>query len=118
MIKHTLLLLLLFSTSIVANDKMGKVYFGNNLAKPHSEHTDRLHLIIDDSEKLYFNRSHEGPVLNDLDINIDHMVKVYFDNQLGSSWVLNFSKLKTQSIIIWRSAGSWIMEPLEESTCK
>ncbi len=118
MIKHILLLILLFSTSVAANDKMGKVCFGKNLAKPYSEHTDRLYLKIDDSQKLYFNESHKGPVLKNLDVNKDHMVKVYFDDQLSKSWPLNFSKLNTQSVIIWRSAGSWRMEPTLGSKCK
>jgi len=116
--KYTLLLLILFSTSVSANDNIGKVCFGKNLAKPSSEHTDRLYLKIDDSEKLYFNRQHTSPVLDNLDINTDHIVKVYFDDQVSISWKLNFSKLNTQSVIIWRSAGSWRMEPAEVSTCK
>lgn len=112
------LLLWLFSISAVANDKVGKVCFGKNLGKPHREHTDRLYLQIDDSEKLYFNRPHDGPVLSNLDTNIDHVVKVYFDGNIGKSWILNFSKLNTQSVIIWRSAGSWRMESTDESMCK
>jgi hypothetical protein len=118
MIKHMLLLFLLFSTSAAASDELGKVCFGKNLAKPHSEHTDRVYLRIDDSNKLYFNRPNDGPVLASLDINKNHMVKVYFDDQLVRSWPLNFSKLGSRSVIIWRSAGSWRMEPVEESKCK
>jgi hypothetical protein len=108
----------LFSTSVSANDNIGKVCFGKNLAKPFSEHTDRLYLKIDDSDKLYFNRQHSGPVIDNLYINTDHIVKVYFDDQVCKSWILNFSKLNTQRVIIWRSAGSWRMEPAEGSICK
>ena len=106
-------MLLIFSTSVIANDNVGKVFFGENLAIPLSEHTDRLYIKINDSEKLYFNRKHEGPVLENLDLSKDHMVKVYFDDKIAQSWILNFSKLKTQSVIIWRSAGSWRMDPSE-----
>ena len=116
--KHLIFVLLIFSTSVSANDNVGKVCFGNNLAKPSSEHTDRLYLKINDSEKLYFNRLHKGPVLENLDLNIDHIVKVYFDDQIVISWILSYSKLKTQSVIIWRYAGSWRMEPVEETKCK
>jgi hypothetical protein len=114
MIKQIIIALLILSTPIWANDEGGKVYFGKNLAKPASEYTDRLYLKIDDSEKLYFNRKHKGPVLENLDLNKDHIVKVYFDDKIGRSWKLNFSKLKTKSVVIWRSAGSWRMEPLEK----
>jgi len=98
----------------LASDNGGKVYFGKNLAKPASEYTDRLYLKIDDSEKLYFNRKYEGPVLENLDLNKDHIVKVYFDDEIGRSWILNFSKIKTKSVVIWRSAGAWRMEPIDK----
>jgi hypothetical protein len=116
--KHMLLLFLVFSTSAFASDKSGTVCFGKNLAKPYSEHTDRVFLKIDDSEKLYFNRPNDGPVLVELDINKDHTVKVYFDNQLVRSWILNFAELDSNRVIIWRAAGSWRMEPADESKCK
>ena len=114
-ITSQILLILLFSTSVFADENGGKVFFGENLAKPYSEHTDRIYLKIDDSEKLYFNRKQEGPVLENLSLNKDHMVKVYFDDKLARSWILNFSKLKTKSVVIWRSAGAWRMDALEES---
>ena len=111
-------LLLLSSTSVFANDNVGRVCFGKNLAKPYSEHTDRLYIRIDDSKKIYFNRPHAGPVIDNLDINVHHIVKVYFDDELGQSWPLNFSKLDAQSVIVWRSAGAWHMEPVEASACE
>ncbi len=117
MLKH-ILLLSLISTPILANDETGRVCFGKNLAKVYSEHTDKLYLKIDDSKKLFFNRPHDGPVLDNLDIDQDHMVKVYFEDRLASSWQLNFSRLNTKSVIIWRSAGSWRMEPVDESRCQ
>lgn len=114
-IMKQILLILLFSTSVFANDNVGKVFFGKNLAKPYSEHTDRIYLKIDDSKKLYFNRKQEGPVLENLSLNKDYIVKIYFDDKIVQSWILNFSKLKSKSVVIWRSAGSWRMEALEES---
>ncbi len=112
--KFTILLLILLTTSVSANDNIGKVYFGKNLAKPFSEHTDRLYLKIDDSDKLFFNREYSGPVIDKLNLNTDHIVKVYFDDQVARSWKLNFSKINTHSVIIWRSAGSWRMEPADK----
>ena len=107
------LFLILLTTPVDANEHFGKIYFGKNLAKPLSEHTDRLYLTVDDSEKLYFDRTHPGPVATNLDVNADHMVNVYFDGKITQSWILNFGKLKTHSVVIWRSSGSWRMEPLE-----
>ena len=120
MLKQCLLLLLLFISTVVASgEQSGNVCFGKNLAKPLSEHTDRLYLKIDDSKKLYFNKPQkQGPVITHLDINSDHMVKVYFDDILTQSWTLNFSKLNTQSVIIWRSTGSWRMEIADDSICQ
>jgi hypothetical protein len=114
-LKLAVLILLLFSTSVFANENTGSVYFGKNLAKPLDEHTDKLYLKIDNSEKLYFNRKHDGPVLENLDLNKDHAVNVYFDDKVVQSWILNYSKLNTHAVLIWRSAGSWRMEVLENS---
>ena len=111
--KQIILVLLLFSTSVMAGENTGNVFFGKNLAKPLVEHTDRIYLKIDNSEKLYFNREHGGPVLEKLDLNRDYVVKVFFDDKVAQSWILNFSKLKTDSVIIWRAAGSWRMETFE-----
>jgi len=107
MVKKAIFIVLMLSISAVAGDNGGSVFFGKNLAKVASETTDRLYLRIDDSEKLYFNRKYDGPVLENLDLNEDHIVKVYFDDEVGQSWILNFSELETQSVVIWRSAGAW-----------
>ena len=105
------LLWLMLPTSVLANDTSGKVCFGKNLAKPLSEHSDRLYLKIDNSDILYFNRPHSGPVVRKLDIAQKHRVKVYYDDRLVESWVLDFSVLNTQAVIIWRAPGSWRMDP-------
>lgn len=96
--------------AVSANDTVGEVRFGGNLAKPWNEHSDKLYLIIGNSERLYFNRLKNSSVLSSLDTQVDHVVKVYFDSQLAESWILNFSALKTRCVVIWRSAGSWRME--------
>jgi hypothetical protein len=116
--KYMLLLWMLVADPVLASDVSGKVCFGKNLAKPLSEHTDRLYIRIDDSEKLFFNRPHTGPVLNNLDLTTDHIAKVYFDDQLAQSWKFNFEKLNAQTVVIWRAAGSWRMEPVVGARCK
>ncbi len=118
MLRYLLILLTLFSAAIMAANNEGTVCFGQNYAKPFDEHTDRLYLKINDSEKLYFNDLLEKPVQKNLDINRNHLVKVYFDNQIASTWILNFAKLNTQSVVIWRAAGSWRMDPVDRSICR
>jgi hypothetical protein len=104
----------------LANEQTGTVCLGKNLAKPISEHTSRLFLKIDNSPKLYFKKPYIEPatVLRNLDLKKKHKVNVYFDNKVVESWTLNFSKLKTKSVLIWRAPGSWRMEPNEASSCK
>jgi hypothetical protein len=108
-----LLLLFLSAASAGAHDTAGQVFFGQNLAKAFCEHTDRVYLKIDDSEKLYFNRDHDGPVVDNLNPKVDHVVTVYFDDQVAQSWIFNFAELKTQRVVIWRAAGAWRMEPCD-----
>lgn len=106
MINPILLLFLILSTTAMADETLGKICFGKNLAKPQSEHTDRLYLKINDSKILFFIRPYEGAVLKELNTSKDYKVQVYFDDQLVQSWILNFSKLNTQTVVIWRSTGS------------
>jgi hypothetical protein len=118
MINYRLLILLLASASVDAEKYTGSVCFGANLAKPISEHTDRLYLKINESKKLYFNRKYKGPALKNLNLDTKHMVKVYFDDQITTSWPLDFKILNTNSVLIWRSAGSWRMDSIKTIKCK
>lgn len=121
MFRILLLIILVTSTKIaLSNEQKGTVCLGENLAKPAIEHSDRLFLKIDNSPNIYFEYPYIGPgaVLINLDLNKDHKVYVYFDNQVVESWKLNFSKLETDSVLIWRASGSWRMEPNEASSCK
>lgn len=103
-----------------ANEVKGTVCLGQNLAKPADEHSRRLHLTIDDSQNIYFEQPYDGPrfIARDLDLHKEHLIRVHFDNQVVKSWTLNFSKLKGNSVLVWRSAGSWRIEKNEASSCK
>lgn len=121
MLKIILLVIFASLTNVaISNEQKGTVCLGKNLAKSSSEHSDRLFLKIDDSQGIYFSRPYNGPikVVKNLDINKDYIVYVYFDNEVVQSWKLNFSGLKTESVLIWRAAGSWRMEAVEASLCK
>jgi hypothetical protein len=116
-----LVLFVLTLTSVSsADDALGTVCLGKNLAKPLVEHSDRLYLRIDDSEKRFFDESSDLPrIISDgLDIRADHIVRVYFDDRVVESWRLNFSLLRTNSVLIWRAAGSWRMEPFDAALCR
>ncbi len=113
--KLLLILLLVFPAEIFAGNT-GSICFGENLAKPMEEHSDRLYLKIGNSPPLYFNRPQSGPVLTGLDLNLVYQVKVYFNGNLTASWKLDFKELNTTDVLIWRAAGSWRMEPVSE--CK
>lgn len=115
MIIKTLLIatLVCLSNASMANELHGTVCLGKNLSIIASDHSDRLHFTIDDSAKFYFDKPFIAPkiVAKSLDINIEHIVSVYYDNKVVHSWSLNFSKLKTNSVLIWRAKGAWRMAP-------
>jgi hypothetical protein len=120
-LRATLFILLVCFINIVSSAELkGTVCLGKNLAKSLSEHSDRLYLKIDNSEKFTFERPYSGPtvVMDNLALNKDYMVYVYFDDEIVQSWELNFSKLQTESVLIWRAAGSWRMESNQASSCK
>src|SRR5687767_12626689 len=107
-----------------ADDARGVVCLGENLAKVGVEHTARLYLRIDESPNIYFPGRvddpkvvfpirYDGPkvVLGDLDLDVDHVVKVYLDDEVVQSWKLSFKRLKTNTVVVWRSPGGWHMKP-------
>jgi hypothetical protein len=119
--RNTALLLLLATSNVaLANEMTGTVCLGVNQAKSASEHTEQLYLTVNDSPNIYFARPFNGPrvVAQNLDINKNHTIKVYLNNALAQSWVLNFSNLGSNSVLIWRSAGAWRMEEMRSSSCK
>lgn len=100
-----------FSTAgYAANTSVGKVCFGENQSKVPIERSRRMFLTIGNSKALYFPRTYDGPsiVLDKLDTNKKHVVKVHIDYKVVESWSLGFDK--GDSVMIWRAAGSWRME--------
>lgn len=107
--------LLSVSSFTYSAEVLGKVCFG----KASSEYSDLLRIQIGQSEKIAFNQKLKRPflALSGLDLNKTHMVKVYFDDKVGMSWPLNFNKLNTHTVLIWRAAGSWRMEVVGDEAC-
>ena len=113
------ILLFLGLSSIVLAEDSGTVCLEENLSIVASEHTELLYITIGDSNKIYFKWPYKNPriVLNNLEINKDYIVKVYYDNKLVTSWKLNFKEIGTNSVVIWRAKASWRMEPIDVSLC-
>jgi archaellum component FlaG (FlaF/FlaG flagellin family) len=109
-----------FTSAAWSAEVKGVVCLGKNLAKSLDEHSDRLHLKVDDSHKIVFKHPYSGPtvVADNLDLDQDHEIAVYFDGRIVQSWRLNFSVLNTESVLIWRASGSWRMEPNRVSECR
>lgn len=119
--KAALIMLLLVAADVaIAKEMTGTVCLGVNLAKSASEHSEQLYLRVNDSPNIYFAHPYSGPkiVAQNLDINSNHTIKVYFNKTLAQSWLLNFSKLEANSVLIWRSSGAWHMEVNESSSCQ
>lgn len=112
------LFLAIGSTASVSADT-GGVCLGPNLTKALELPRERLFITIDNSEPLYFDSQNSQPhlVLDGLSLDSPHMVKVHFDGQIVKSWVLDFKKLGTPLVLIWRAAGSWRMEPVTADRC-
>ena len=112
--------LLLFTFAASSNELGGAVCLGPNLSKVAAEHSDQLYLTVSDSANIYFERPYTGPslVVTGLDMSSTHLIKVYFGGKLAESWMLNFHMLKTSSVLIWREAGAWRMEPNQAGSCK
>lgn len=113
-IKTLLLATLIYLPNVsMANELHGTVCLGKNLSIIASDHSNRLYLNIDGLAKFHFDKPFEAPkiVEENLDVNKEHTVYVYYDNEVVDSWPLNFSKLKTSSVLIWRAKGAWHMAP-------
>ena len=108
------------STSAKSAEQTGIVCLGENLAIPLDEHTQRLYLKIDDSPKIYFLSSFNPPliVVEGLDLKSSHNIYVFFEGKIAQSWKLNFRQLGAKAALIWRSAGSWRMEPIDAGLCR
>jgi hypothetical protein len=120
MLKNLLIFIVFFSYSVFAQEKMGTICLGKNLAFPADEHTNRLYLTIDNSEKIYFIYPYAGPRIISENLNLvnDHYIKVYFDGAVAQSWKVNFTKSKTIGFIVHRTPGAWHSEPIDPLQCK
>lgn len=120
MLRNFLILAFFFALPALCEETTGTICLGSNLAKPFDEQTNRVYLRINNSEKIFFIRPYSGPrvIASHLDLTHDHSVKVYFDDQVVQSWTVNFEKLNSAGINIWRAPGSWRSESINPNECK
>lgn len=112
--------LLCLPRTAVAVDE-GKICIGPNLTivSPNEWKDDLISIGIDDLPPHSF-AFHQQPTIvrRDLDTDKTYVVRVYARREVVASWRLNFSKLRTTTVQIWRSKGYWHMDPIDESKCK
>ena len=121
MIRISILILLLnVSMNALSEEPGGSVCLGKNLSIVASDHSDRLYITVGDSPRIYFDRASDGPklVVQHLDLDKSHVIKVHFDGEVVESWKLNFATLATDTVLVWRAKGSWRMEPIRLEQCE
>ncbi len=117
--KYLIAIVIIFSIlsgeSVFAGDC--SVCLGRYLSKVNDAH--RVSLKIGDSKKIYFNKPQKPPkiVVEKLDMNEKHQVRVFYDDQVVSSWYIDFKNLNCKMVCIWRSAGAWRMDPILSNKC-
>jgi hypothetical protein len=94
----------------------GSVCLGPHLGKVREKNEfQRLYLRIGDSGEIHFNPSQNARIVaNNLHPHKTYRVTVYFDSKPVNSWPLRLDTLKSNMVIIWRSAGAWRMEPTDK----
>lgn len=104
-----ILSIFLLTTTANAGEYLGRVCFGENLAKPIVEHGPDLLIQIDEMEPIQFNQNRNVPfeVVYWLNLTKPHQVKVYFGGEVVAVLNWHYVELGTDTVIIWRSAGSW-----------
>jgi hypothetical protein len=117
-----ILLFILFPHFVIAEDG-GSVCLGPFLGKAASEYepSTQPYVTIGDSGPFHFEQrpGNQSPVLiiEGLALEKTHTVKVHFKGKIVESWGLNFEKVGSNSVRIWRSAGAWRMDPIKDSAC-
>ncbi len=103
----TIALITFITNAHALNDRT--ICLGKNESKLAIEHSDKLYLTINDQQKFYFNKPYTRPVPLKSQLPTDkvHTVSVYLNSELAKTLHVNFIKLKSTEVTIWRSAGGW-----------
>ena len=119
LIRFIVLFFISFPVFALAEDK-GSVCLGPFLSVVWYESSTRPYLTIGDYGPFHFYQENQQSrlVAEDLDLNRTYKVKVHFGGRVVRSWNLNYDKIGSDRVCIWRDKGAWRMEPIENSKCE
>ena len=101
-------------------ENKGSVCLGPFLSVVWYEPSTRPYLTIGNYGPFHFEQGNQPfrLIVEDLDIKKVYRVKVHYDGKVVRSWNLNFEKIGSDRVCIWRDKGAWRMEPIKNSKCK
>jgi len=119
LIRFIVLFFISFPVFVLAEDK-GSVCLGPFLSVVWYEPSARPYLTIGDYGPFHFKQGNQPSqlVAENFDLKKVYKVKVHFDGKIVRSWSLNFDKIGSDKVCIWRDKGAWRMEPINNSKCK
>lgn len=97
------------------NSKTGAVCVGFDFSKALPD-TD-LYIKIGSLEKKLYSNSSGKTIYDQLDLKTTHYVQVLKGDDPFKTFSLDFKKLKTNFVIIWKAPGEWRMTPLKKGKC-
>lgn len=108
-----------FPSFVFAQDK-GSVCLGPFLSIIMYAPSNRPYLTIGDYGPFHFEQTNQTCrlVAEDLDLNKVYRVKVHFEDKVVTSWNLDFKKIASNMVYIWRDKGAWRMEPIKNGKCE
>jgi hypothetical protein len=115
------IIIIIFILPFFANAaEKGSVYLGPFLSVIWYEPSKKPYLTIGEFGPFKFENDGQISklIIDDLDLGQIYKVKVHYDKKVVESWDLNFDKIKSDIVCIWRAKGSWRMEPYEKSRCQ
>ncbi len=99
----------------------GSVCLGPNLIKVREDPALGPFIIIDHESPVFAGPSSNNDlprvIAKELDLNVRHEVKIMFEGKVADSWAIDFRKLGSSMVVIWRATGAWRMEPSKTGQC-
>lgn len=99
-----------------ASEVQGAICIGPDHSKARS--TEEIFVKVDGAEKKSYSKS-EGLILfKDLDLDKIHTVHLLVGNKSFLTLAVDFKKLKTNFVILWKAAGAWKLLPVGGTKCE
>ena len=119
-LKYIVVVLIVIFPLVAYAKGKGSVCLGPFLSIVLYEPSKRPYLTIGDYGPFHFDQVNQPTrlVAEEFDLNKTYKVKVHFGGKVVTSWDLNFEKLGTDMVCIWRSTGAWRMEPITNGKCE